>query len=390
MYAIDVTATGLVTRLRGTAAPPRLVLLDVLAAIGFLLLPQVTIATHPDTRASGALVWALSAAVALPLCARRVWPMPVFGLVIALACATLPFGLAPTVLLAGAYAVYPVAVTQRRPQRMPATLVGCLSAAGAALLILTGARHYPGGTQVTQIALGVVALGATWAVGAAVRERREAVRRAIEDAAERARIEERMRVARDVHDVTTHSIGLIAVKAGVANHVLESRPEEARAALTLIEQVSRTALRDMRTTLRVLRPGQPDPDGLRPGPALADVPQLVEAAQASGVETQLHTKYGQQPPDGVAVSAYRIIQEALTNVTRHAAPTRCEITVIADAGLIRIEVSDDGPGPGHRVREPGSGLGLIGMRERAASHDGTLEAGPRPGGGFGVTAVLRY
>jgi signal transduction histidine kinase len=366
-------------------------MLDVLAAAGFLLLPQVLVTRPAAAGMSTTLTWVLSAAVALPLCVRRIWPLPVFLLVFILSCVALPLGLVPTSLLASAYAIYMVAVTQRRrPLRTSAALAGGLSAAGAALLTLTGARHYPGGTEVTQIALGIVALGATWAVGAALRERREAVRRAIEEAAERARVEERMRVARDIHDVATHSIGLIAVKAGIANHILLSHPEEARDALAVIEQVSRTALRDMRTTLKVLRPGQHGPDELRPGPRLADLPALVDAVQPAGVDAQLHTKYTEEPPEGVAVSAYRIIQEALTNVTRHAAPTRCEVTVIADAGLIRVEVSDDGPGPGYRARETSGGLGLIGMRERAASHGGTLDARPRPDGGFQVTAVLRY
>ncbi|MGH3252155.1 MAG: sensor histidine kinase [Trebonia sp.] len=375
-------------RLRN-AVPSRLILLDALAAAGFLLLPLGS-AARPAAAGLSGVAWGLSAAVALPLCVRRLWPVPVFLVVLALACTAVLLGLGPAPLLAAAYAVYTVAVTRRRPLRLPAAVAGTLSAMGAALLTLTGARHYPGGTEVTQIAFGVVALGATWAVGAALRDRREAVGRAIEQAAERGRIEERMRVARDVHDVATHSIGLIAVKAGIANHVLSSHPEEARAALAVIEQVSRAALRDMRTTLRVLRPGQHDCDGLRPGPGLADIPALAETVRAAGLDVQLHAKYEEQPPDGVAVSAYRIVQEALTNAAKHAGPTRCDVTVVADAGLIRIEVSDDGPWPGRRNCEPDGGFGLIGMRERAASHGGTLDAGPRPGGGFQVTALLRY
>jgi signal transduction histidine kinase len=319
-----------------------MILLDVLAAIGFALLPRLSVVRPATPGVSSTLIWVLSAAVALPLCVRRLWPMPVFLVVLALTFAVLPFGLAPTSLLAAAYAVFSVAVTQRRPLRRSGTLVGGISAAGAAGLTLTGARNYQGGTEVTQIALGIVALGATWAVGAAIRERREAIRGAIEQAAERARVEERLRVARDVHDVATHSIGLIAVKAGIANYVLLSHPEEARDALTVIEQVSRTALRDMRTTLKVLRAGQPNPGDLRPGPCLADLPALVDAARTADVDALLDTQYAEQPPDGVAVSAYRIIQEALTNVIKHAAPTRCQVTIAANAGAIRIEISDEG------------------------------------------------
>jgi len=375
----------------GRAVPRRLIALDVLAAGAFALLPWVAAMRPGPAGVSAPAAWGLSAAVALPLCVRRIWPMPVFLVVLVLACAVLPFGLAPTSLLAAAYAVYPVALTQRGPLGASPALVGGLSAAGAAVLTLAGGRHYPGRTQVTQVALGVVALGATWAVGATLRERREAVERAIDQAAERARTEERLRVSRDIHDVATHSIGLIAVKAGVANHVLLSHPEEARDALAVIEQVSRTALRDMRSTLRALRPGPGDPGaGRRPDLGLGDVPALVDLARAAGVDARLGTRYAEEPPAGVAASAYRIVQEALTNVIRHAAPTRCQVEIAVKDGEISISVCDDGPGPGHRTRETDGGLGLVGMRERAASHGGSLDAGPRPGGGFQVTAVLRY
>jgi signal transduction histidine kinase len=407
----------------------RLVLLDVLAAIGFFLLPQVSFA-HPAADVSSAAAWGLPAAAALPLCVRRIWPLRVFLCVIVVSCVALPFGLAPTCLLAASYAIYTVAVTQSRAPRWSTAVIGGISAVVAAGLTLAGSRNSQGGTEVTQVLLGIVALGATWAIGASVRERRAAVRRAIEQAAERARTEERLRVAREFHDIATHSIGLIAVKVGVANHVLLTHPEEARDALQVIEQVSRTALRDMRTVLRVLRTVQDhtvqdhtvhdhtvhdhtvqdhtvqghsrhDTGGdLHAGPSLADVPALIDEARAADVDARLETRYAQQPPQGVALSAYRIIQEALTNVIKHAAPTRCQVSIDADAAAITIVISDDGPkhdpDPEHdltedrRARDPGGGLGLIGMRERAAAHGGTLTAQPRPGGGFRVTAILRY
>jgi signal transduction histidine kinase len=381
----------------------RLVLLDVLAAAGFTIAPQVTYA-HPG--GVSAALWGLSAAAALPLCARWIWPLGVFGCVIVVCCVALPFGLAPTSLLAVAYASYPVAVSQPRPPRRSAAIIGGASAVVAAGLTLAGARNYHGGTEVTQILLGIVALGATWAVGTSVREHRAGVQRAIEQAAERGRIEERLRLARDFHDIATHSIGLIAVKAGVANHLLSSHPEEARDALQVIERVSRTALRDMRTVLRVLRPEGEGGEARPAGPGLADVPALIDEARAADVDARLETRFADPPPQVVAVSAYRIVQEALTNVIKHAAPTRCQVTITADAGVMEIVVSDDGPKEGGRARDAsdGTGLGdgtgldgaalggagLIGMRERAAAHDGTLTAAPRLAGGFLVTATLRY
>jgi signal transduction histidine kinase len=376
----------------------RLILLDVLAAIGFFFLPQVSFMHSATGGTSSATVWGLSAAAAAPLCVRRIWPLGAFLCVIVVSFVALPFGLAPTSLLAASYAIYSVAVTQSRSPRWSTVAVGGISAVIAAGLTLTGPRHYQGGTEVKvmQVLLGIVALGATWAVGASVRERRAGVRRAIEQAAERARIEERLRVAREFHDIATHSIGLIAVKVGVANHVLVSHPEEARDALQVIEQVSRTALRDMRTVLRVLRPEEDTGGDLHAGPCLADVPAMIDKARAADVDARLETRYAQEPPQGVALSAYRIVQEALTNVIKHAAPTSCQVSIDSDAGVVTIVVSDDGPKEGRRVRDHsagpslGSGFGLIGMRERAAAHNGTLSAGPRLGGGFQVTAILHY
>jgi signal transduction histidine kinase len=373
---------------RGAAS--RMIMLDVAAAVGFALLPRISVIHPGSSGVSGIGASVLAAAVALPLCVRRVWPLPVFAWTVAGSLVSLPAGLAPTSLLAAAYAAYTVAVMQRRPLGRSAAIIGGASVAGAVGLTLAGGKHYQGGTDVTQTVLGLVVLGATWAAGAAIRERRLGVERAIEQAAERARIEERLRVAREFHDVATHSIGLIAVKAGVANHVLLTHPEEARNALEIIEQVSRTALRDLRTVLKILRPDQGGTPDLHAGPTLSDVPTLVDKARAANVDTQLETQYAGQPPQAVALSTYRIVQEALTNVIKHAAPTHCQVTIAAESESIRIEVTDDGPRTGQRAREAEGGLGLVGMRERVTAHNGALAAGPRPGGGFQVTAILRY
>ncbi|MFJ8109913.1 sensor histidine kinase [Streptomyces sp. NPDC096132] len=369
----------------------RLITLDVLAALGLALLPQVSLLRPAaGDGASAGTVWLLALSAALPTAGRRLWPLPVFGLTLAAACAALAAGVGPTPFLAAAYALYTVAATRRRPG-LPAAVVAGLCAAGAALLTLTGGQSYPGGTQVVQILFGLLVLGAAWAAGSSVRERRENTRRAIEQAAEKAKAEERLRIARDLHDVVTHSVGLIAIKAGVANHVVATRPEEAQEALTVIEDVSRRALRDMRATLKALRREQ---DGgaqdLRPVLGLADLPALVTTAEAAGVRVELLPRYAEEPPDGVALSAYRIVQEALTNVVKHAAPTRCRVRLLAEQGTLTIDVTDDGPGAGPRPSVPGGGMGLVGMKERVAAHGGTLAAGPRPGGGFRILATLPY
>ncbi|WP_419595988.1 sensor histidine kinase [Streptomyces brasiliscabiei] len=370
----------------------RLIMLDVPAALGFALLPQVAV-LRPELGGAvgGGTVWLLSLGTALPLVVRRLWPVPVFGIVLTAACAAPAAGVGPVPFLAGAYALYAVATTRRRRPGLSTAFVVGLCTAGAVLLTATGGQGYQGGTKAVQILFGLLVLGATWAAGSAVRERRESTRLAIEHAAEQAKAEERLRIARDIHDVVTHSVGLIAIKAGVANHVAATHPEEAREALKVIEDVSRRALSDMRATLKVLRR---EPDGgaqdLRPVLGLSDLPALVRTAEAAGVRVDLRSLCAEEPPDGVALSAFRIVQEALTNVVKHAAPTRCRVHLTADQGMLTIEVTDDGPGPGHRPTVPGGGMGLVGMRERTSAHGGTLGTGPRPGGGFGVLATLPY
>lgn len=376
----------------GDVSRRRLVLLDGAAALGFALLPQLTLVRPDSGGAPGGLtVSLLSFATALPLAVRRLWPVPVFAVVLVASCVALAAGLGPAVFLSAAYALYLVATTRRRQLGRSAVIVGGASTAGAALLTVTGGQHYTGGTLAVQLLFGLLVLGATWAAGTAVRERRESLRRTIVQAAEQAKVEERMRIARDIHDVVTHSVGLIAIKAGVANHVVATHPEEAREALTVIEDISRRALRDMRATLKVLRREHVDQQqDLQPVPGLSDLPSLVRTAEAAGVSVDLRSDCAEEPPDGVALTAFRIVQEALTNVVKHAAPTRCLVSVTAQDGVLTIGVTDDGPGPGHRPTVPGGDMGLVGMRERAVAHGGTLTAGPRPGAGFRILATLPY
>ncbi|MCP9955830.1 histidine kinase [Actinomadura madurae] len=181
-------------------------------------------------------------------------------------------------------------------------------------------------------------------------------------------------------------MSLIAVKAGVAVHVAEARPEEALDALRVIEATSRSSLAEMRHLLGVLRTGAADAE-LTPSPGLADLSGLADRAAMAGVHVDLDVDTGDLP-DGVALSAYRIVQEAITNVVKHAAPARCRVRVEADGVRMRIDVTDDGPGV--RVLPGGDGHGLIGMRERVMMYGGDFTAGPRPEGGFAVSAAFPY
>ncbi|MEU3572985.1 sensor histidine kinase [Kitasatospora sp. NPDC036755] len=375
----------------GDVPPRRLIALDALAALGFLVLPQVSVLRPAGSEVSATAVWLLSLGTALPLVVRRLWSVPVFVAVFTAACAALAAGVGPSPFLATGYALYLVATTRRGRPGLSAALVAGLCGAGVILMTVSGGQGYQGGGRVVQIVLALLVLGSTWAAGVAVRERRESLRRDIERAAEQAKVEERLRIARDIHDVVTHSVGLIAIKASVANHVATTRPEEAREALEVIEDVSRRALHDMRATLKVLRREQDDGhDDLRPVRGLADLPTLVCTAQAAGVRVDVRTEYEEEPPNGVALSAFRIVQEALTNVVKHAAPTRCQVRLAAVQGTLRIDITDEGPGNGHRPTLPGGGMGLVGMKERVTAHSGTFSAGPRPSGGFRIVATLPY
>jgi signal transduction histidine kinase len=222
-----------------------------------------------------------------------------------------------------------------------------------------------------------------------LRERTSRLEAEREERARQAVIEERLRIARELHDVVAHSMSVIAVQAGVAHHVIDSRPELARAALATVETHTRAALVEMRRLLGVLRQADEPAGSLTPAPGLADVPGLVSQLSEVGLGVSVSvTGPATEIPDGVDLSAYRIVQEGLTNVLRHGGPqARIEICYLP--GRIRIEIEDDGAPPGTHPRgEPGHGL--TGMRERVAVFGGTLTAGPRPGGGFNLTATLPY
>jgi signal transduction histidine kinase len=186
-------------------------------------------------------------------------------------------------------------------------------------------------------------------------------------------------------------MGVIVVKAGIANHLARERPEAVHEALRVIEATGRDALSEMRHLLGVLRSDTDSAtEGLAPTPGVASLPELTERAAMAGVRVSMDVRGVDHLPHGVELSVYRIVQEALTNVVKHAAPARCQVIVEADGREVRIEVTDDGPG--HRVLPRGAepGHGLAGMQERVATYGGTLTVGPRPEGGFAVLASLPY
>ncbi|MGC5410229.1 sensor histidine kinase, partial [Streptomyces sp. DT225] len=232
---------------------------------------------------------------------------------------------------------------------------------------------------------------AAWSAGRVVRERRKRSARRERRLAEEALAEERLRIARELHDIVSHTLSGIVVKAAVANHVAGSRPQETRDAVRAIEQTGREALTEMRRALGVLRGGTGRAQ-TAPPPGLDDLPALVRRAERAGVRTELRARPAGGVPAGAALAVYRIVQEALTNVVKHAGTgAHCQVAVTTGpGGEVCVEVVDDGQGsPGTPGRSaPGGGHGLVGMRERVMMYNGTLTAGPRPGGGFAVSARL--
>ncbi|MUN38591.1 sensor histidine kinase [Actinomadura litoris] len=245
---------------------------------------------------------------------------------------------------------------------------------------------FPGTDVASRGVLILVALVAAWTVGNSARERREHARELSERATAQAVTAERLRIARELHDMVAHSIGIIAIQAGVGSRVIDTQPGEARNALDAIEATSREALSGLRRMLGALRRAdEPGTAPLDPAPGLADLDRLVAATADAGVRVDLRWRGERRPlPPDIDLSAFRIIQEALTNVVRHAGTSDCEVRVGYLDDELSVEIVDDGIG----VADPGAGYGLVGMRERAGLLKGDLTAGPRPGGGFRVAARL--
>jgi signal transduction histidine kinase len=329
----------------------------------------------------------------LPIAVRRRWPLAVLATGLATGAAFAALGLS-LVVLTFALLIYVYTVGARCPRRV--SLAG-LAATEALLLLVWLARPRLIGDSGSLVVDGLI-LAAAWWLGDGARRRQEAIvtaqqraaelERAREELARRAVTEERLRIARELHDVVAHSMSIIAVQSGVGVHVLDSQPEEARKALVAVEATSRQALVEMRRLLGVLRQEDGAVGSLAPAPGLAEVEALAAEVARAGVRVEVRIE-GTPPelPAGLDLSAYRIVQEALTNVVRHAGPATVRVAVRHAPGRVEVEVVDDGRGAGPGGEGHG-GHGIAGMRERAALYGGTLEAGPLPGGGFRVAATL--
>jgi signal transduction histidine kinase len=375
----------------------RLAPIDV--GIAALVAAAELVGTHlltrgaPPERSLDWLGYGVLVATAAPLAARRVYPVAtlVATIVFAFTYDALDYP-AAFYTIAIVVALYG-AVAQGR--RAPALAI---VAAAFAAFVITDVLFPRGHVMDPPNALWFGGwLVAGWVAGEFSRSRRsyleEVERRAVDaertrdEEARRRASEERMRIARELHDVLAHSMSVINVQASVALHLLDRQPEQARPALVAITQASRDALRDLRATLGVLR-GTDEAETRSPAPTLARLDDLVRTASAAGVQVRVNVTGGPRPlPPGIDLAAYRIAQESLTNVARHAAASTATLSIAYGDDELLVEVADDGT----EIADPGSvraGLGLIGMRERAASVGGEVEAGPRPEGGFRVRVRL--
>ncbi|MGI8329741.1 sensor histidine kinase [Actinomadura scrupuli] len=279
-------------------------------------------------------------------------------------------------------AVYFIAAT--RPRRVSvAAAVLTLGVVAAYFIVVRG---YAGdATELAAASTVVIA----WLIGNSRRQGQVHAEELRARATAQAVTAERLRIARELHDMVAHSIGIIAIQAGMGSRVIDTQPAEARNALDAIEATSRETLSGLRRMLVALRRGAPDSPGeaapLDPAPGLADLDALAEATMAAGVHVDVRWLGQRRPlPADIDLSAFRIIQEAVTNVVRHASTGTCRVSIDCQERELSIEVVDDG----HGGIAGGTGYGLVGMRERVGLLNGDLSAGPRPEGGFRVAARL--
>jgi signal transduction histidine kinase len=380
---------------------PPLVVLLVPVVVSFLVQVPASIAVAAwsgATPGEAALAIAIAAAGAFALLGARRFPGPTVAAVALLALADLL--LAPDVgppYIALAFAV--VLGVARGALIWTGVALGV--AWLTALLVggLVGVDWHP-----LRIALTTAALAVCVSIGWFIRVRRArltAYRIQAAERRQRAESQERVRIARELHDVIGHALSQIHVQASVGLHLMDRDPEQARTALSVIKDSSKTALEEVRSVLGVIREGEAP---LAPQAELAQLPRLVDGARAPGLELELDDRLTERPARAVQFAAYRIAQEALTNVVRHAGARHGLVRLERDADALVVTIEDDGRGVGATdaagadavhgasgtAAGEGTGTGVLGMRERAALLGGTVEIGARPAGGTRVVARLPW
>ncbi|MER5772308.1 sensor histidine kinase [Streptomyces sp. NPDC001985] len=360
-------------------------------AVAVIILVGTRFAAQGQHRAAlDGLAWALLLLAPALLLVRRRWPVAclaaVAGVTLLYLCAGYPYG--PVFLPVVVAAFWAVVGGHRRAAWW---IVGVFWVCHVLFAHWLYAYLPPAGdhgSPWTQELVVAAWVSAVLAGAELVRVRREEWARQRAERAARARRradEERLRIARELHDVLAHSISVIHVQAGVGLALLDSDPEQARTALTTIKAASKEALGEVRQVLDSLR--APGDAPRAPAPGLDRLPELADQAAAAGLTVTIATDGSPFPlPPGTDLAAFRIVQEALTNVVRHSGSRRAQVRIGYGPGRLALRIDDDGPAGGSDAG--GSGNGLAGMRERAAALGGTIEAGARPDGGFRVRADL--
>ena len=363
---------------------------DVAIAVGLgiaqLLFTHFAAREQPERMPLDALAYTLLAAGPAALIVRRRYPVAVHAVVLG---ATLSYSVIGyprgPIFLSLIVSFFTVVLTGHRLAAVLSLVAGYGSFLWLAFLL--GREPAPSLAAILGLAAWLLVL---LFAAEFLRDRRERAAEAARIRAEEERrraSEERLRIARELHDVLAHNISLINVQAGVALHLMNERPEQARTALATIKEASKDALTEMRSVIDILRQdGEQAPRA--PAATLARLDDLVSRTEAAGVRVQTEIMGTIRPlPSGVDLAAFRIVQEALTNVGRHAGAATATVRVSYGDGDLTVQIDDDGGGS-TAVSTAGSGKGIMGMRERAAALGGDLEAGPRPGGGFRVRARL--
>jgi signal transduction histidine kinase len=372
----------------------------VLAASAGLAIVALAIGPYPHERLPRLM---LAFLLCSPIVLLRRWPAPVLALAAAAAGMAMALGNAPLPLsIMLGLAMYFVASRLPRRVSVPVGVAAAAVLGGALVYAAVAVRTAP---VVGEALQGFLPLAAAWFIGDSVATRRRYLAGLAEQAqrkqaaeAERAQQEvreERVRIARELHDVVAHTLTVITVQAGVGRRLMAKRPEEAGAALESIEMIGRTAQDELRVVLGLLRDEEVGAAALAPAPRLVDLKELAENVRSFGTPVELRTSgTDRQLSPALELSVYRVVQEALTNVVKHAPGARATVDVAVSDDQVRIEVADDGgtsgcsPGEDDRPGGPGPGHGIVGMRERIGAFGGWLVAEPRADRGFRVLAEV--
>jgi signal transduction histidine kinase len=372
----------------GTRLSPRQwMAIDAAVSVAMLaVLTGVAASRHPG-HSYGAHTLALlllAPFASLPLAVRRRWPVPVFFVVLAASVAYSLLGPKISPVTGATYGLYTVAVQADRTWSLVALAAAEAGVALNVTLTTMGRDSAMGDAFAALVQLTV------WIAADGIRRRRAYSASLRERSLHEALAEQRLQIARELHDIVAHAMSVVAVQAGVGSHLIVTRPDEAAKSLRAIEATARAALSETRSLLSVMRDEDHDLASRSPVLGLGDLHTLVQRVADAGQPVTLHVEGQPRPlPHSLELSVYRVVQEALTNVVRHAAPPATATVVVRydDNGAVVVEVTDDGRGI-RTKRGEGGGHGLAGMRERVSLLGGELFAGPRAGGGYRVVARL--